>query len=182
CDRRLLMNHEICGAMVLSIGALIAFPAHADHGHGGLEACLKAANAVRPGEFAKVEYLSVTDEGGPAYEIEVAATSGTNWEFECDEHGRIIEMEQEVESSDHPLFKKQMKVTEAAARATALRLYPGTVDEVEYEIEMNGDASYEFDVIDEFGVEFKIEIDATNGDVVEVQVEKWEIGIEDRED
>lgn len=169
--------------IVSALGATLtiaALPALAGHG-GGLEKCLHAASAVRPGQFAKVEYLSVTDEGGTAYEIEVAASNGTDWEFECDDRGRIIEMEQEVDSAKHPLFAAKMKVDEATARATALRLYPGTIDEVEYEIEMNGDASYEFDVIDEFGVEFKIEIDATTGDVVEVQVESWEIGIEDQE-
>ncbi len=167
----------------LSVAATLAtLPALAGHhGGGGLEQCLKAAAAVRPGQFAKVEYLAVTDEGGAAYEIEVAASNGTDWEFECDGHGRIIEMEQEVDDVTHPLFAAKMKVDEATARATALRLYPGTIDEAEYEIEMNGDASYEFDVIDEFGVEFKVEIDATTGEVVEVQVESWEIGIEEDE-
>ncbi|MEO0420806.1 MAG: PepSY domain-containing protein [Pseudomonadota bacterium] len=173
------MKVIITGALGAAL-ALSALPALADHG-GTLEKCLHAASAVRPGQFAKVEYLNVTDEGGAAYEIEVAASNGTDWEFECDDDGRIIEMEQEVDSVKHPLFAAKMKVDEATARATALRLYPGTIDEVEYEIEMNGDASYEFDVVDEFGVEFKIEIDATTGDVVEVQVESWEIGIEDDE-
>lgn len=154
---------------------------HEAHGGDALGVCLKAVRAIRPGEFAKVEYLSVTDEGEPAYEIEVAA-KGTDWEFECDLHGHIIEMEQEVDSSSHPLFQSRMKVSEKDAAATAMRLYPGTLDEVEYEIEMDGAASYEFDIVDEYGVEFKVEVDATTGEVVEVQIETWEIGMEDRRD
>lgn len=159
--------------------AVTATPALAAEHSDPLTTCLKAASAVRPGEYVKVEYLSVTDEGAPAYEIEVAS-EGTNWEFECDLHGRIIEMEQEVDSPSNPLFQRKMKVSEEDAAAIATRLYPGTIDEVEYEIELDGAASYEFDIVDEYGVEFKVEVDATSGDIVEVQVEAWEIGIEDR--
>jgi uncharacterized membrane protein YkoI len=145
-----------------------------------LEDCLKAATAIRAGDFVKVEYLAYTDEGESAYEIEVRDPDGREWEFECSATtGSIIEMEQEVESANDPLFKRHMKVSESDARNTALQLYPGTVEEVEYEIEANGAASYEFDIVDKYGVEFKVEVDAASGAIVEVQMEKWEIGEED---
>lgn len=152
---------------------------HAEH-EGGLEACMLAATAIRTGTYTKVEYLDFTDEGVSAYEIEMKDLDGKEWEFECDSHtGAIIEIEQEVATPDAPLFKKKMKVTEKDAKKIATELYPGTVEEVEYEIEMDGKASYEFDIVDKYGVEFKIEVDATSGEIVEVQIEKWEIGEED---
>tara|TARA_R110002072_G_scaffold118428_1_gene250057 strand:- start:15658 stop:16170 length:513 start_codon:yes stop_codon:yes gene_type:complete len=152
--------------------------ANANH-QGGLEACMLATTAIRTGTYTKVEYLGFTDEGVSAYEIEMRDLDGKIWEFECDAHsGEIIEIEQEVANSDVPLFKKKMKVSEKEASTIATDLYPGTIEEVEYEIESNGQVSYEFDIVDKYGVEFKIEVDATSGDIVEVQIEKWEIGEE----
>lgn len=161
----------------------VAGVANAGHGHGGngLENCLNAVKAIRAGSFIKVEYLGFADEGGTAYEIELRDADGKEWEFECDAaSGRIIEIEQEVDSPNDPLFKRKMKISESEARKTATELYPGTIEEVEYEIEANGAASYEFDIVDKYGVEFKIEVDATSGEIVEMQIEKWEIGEEGR--
>lgn len=153
--------------------------AHAEHSQapGSLESCLTHVTEIRAGDFIKVEYLGFADEGGAAWEIELRDIDGKDWEFECDAgNGDIIEIEQEVDSPDHPLFKHRVKVSEDEARDIALRLYPGTVQEVEYEIESNGMASYEFDILDKYGVEFKVEVDATTGEIVEFQLEKWEIG------
>lgn len=49
---------------------------------------------------------------------------------------------------------------------------------MEYEIESNGDASYEFDIIDDKGGETKVEVNAANGKIIEVSSEEWEIGEE----
>ena len=143
--------------------------------------CLRAALAIKAGSFTKLEYLGFTDEREAVYEIELRTPAGREWEFECSAaSGRIVEIEQEVETVDDPLFASRMKIDEAQASEIARRLYPGTVEEVEYEIEANGAASYEFDILDADGVEFKVEVDATTGDIVEVQIESWEIGEEDR--
>jgi len=158
---------------------LLSNQAHSGQSHqqGSLENCLTAVTEIRAGDFIKVEYLSFTDEGKSAFEIEIRDTDGRNWEFECDAgSGNIIEIEQEVDSADDPLFKRRMKVSEAEARDIALSLYPGTIKEVEYEIEANGQASYEFDIQDKYGIEFKVEVDASSGDIVEFQMEKWQIG------
>lgn len=144
-----------------------------------LEDCLKSVTAIKPGDYVKVEYLSFTDEGGPAYEIEVRDPDGKEWEFECSARsGEILEIEQEVDSPDHELFKRKRKISEERAIGIAKELYPGTVKEIEYEIESNGAASYEIDIVDKYGVEVKVEVDATSGDIVEVQYEEWEIGEE----
>lgn len=155
--------------------------AFAGHGHGDMEKCLKTVSKIKSGDFVKVEYLSFTDEGVPAYEIEVRDGDGNEWEFECSARdARIMEMEREAESADDELFKKKMKVSEADARATATGLYPGKVEEVEYEIEANGDPSYEFDIVDSDDTEWKIEVSTVTGEIIEVQVEEWEIGEEDQ--
>jgi uncharacterized membrane protein YkoI len=166
------------------LGLCISCPVLAGHGdHDPLGRCLKEVRAIRSGDVVKVEFLSVTDEGRPAYEIEVRTDNGAEWEFECSaKNAAILEIEQEVDSPNHELFKRRMKVSESEARKIATALYPGKIVEVEYEIEANGDASYEFDIKDDEGVEFKVEVDAASGDIVEVQVERWEIGSEDTTD
>jgi uncharacterized membrane protein YkoI len=59
-----------------------------------------------------------------------------------------------------------------------LKDYPGSVQEVEYEIETNGDASYEIDIVNDKGVETKVEVNAANGKIIEVSTEEWEVGEE----
>lgn len=177
-----MLRHAIATTVISFLTlAGISTPALAGHGHGGVEKCLKTVSKIKPGAFVKVEYLSFTDEGSSAYEIEVRDKDGNEWEFECHaKKGNILEMEREVDKADDPLFKEKMKVSEADAKATATRLYPGTVEEVEYEIEANGDPSYEFDIVDSEGNEWKIEVSAISGEIIEVQTEAWEIGEEDQ--
>lgn len=176
------MKAALTLAMALAAPTL-PFLVHADTGAGhhgsSLETCLMAAQSIQAGDFLKLEYLDPSARGAPAYEIELRAASGREWEFMCDvATGTIIEIEQEAESADDPLFKAKATVSLEEAMATVLRLYPGEVEEVEYEIEANGDVSYEIDVVTEGGTEFKVEVDAASGAIVEVGVEKWEIGEE----
>lgn len=171
-------------AIITALGLFVAgfsTPALAGYdGKGNLEKCLKAVSKVKPGSFVKVEYLIMTDEGHPAYEVEVRDSNGNEWEFECRaKDAVIVEVEREVDSVDDPLFKKRMKVSEADARTTATALYPGEVEEVEYELQANGEPAYEFDIRDEDGTEWKIEVSAESGEIIEVQIEGWEIGEED---
>jgi len=143
--------------------------------------CLQAVRAIKPGEFVKVEYLGVTDEREAAYEIEVRPAKGRTWEFECSATtAAILELEQEADGPDDPLFKARAKVSVERAREIATGLYPGTVREVEYELESDGSPSYEIDIRDADGIEFKVEVDAVSGAIDEVQIELWEIGAEDR--
>ena len=87
---------------------------------------------------------------------------GTAWDIECDaKTGKVTEVEQEVKADDEK-FKALAKVSEADAKATALAKHPGTVVEVEYELEPDGKASY----------------DATTGKIVETSYEVYQIGQE----
>jgi len=166
---------SIVSATVLLLGGAQGFAAESDP----LEACLKAANAVKAGEFVKVEKLAVVHGGEPTYEIEVRDKDGAEWELMCAvKDARIYEIEREVKSADDPAFKSKAKVTPQAAANTALAMYPGTIQETEFEIEANGDPTYEFDIVDSDGREFKVEVDAITGRIIEVNLETWEIGEE----
>jgi len=170
-----MKNPRMLAALALSTAVPVAYA-------GPLEDCLEAAQAIQAGDFLKLEYLDPSADGEPAYEIELRTAEGREWEFMCDaEDGTIFEIEQEASSVDDPLFKAGMKVTLEEAKQKVMSLYPGEVEEVEYEIEANGDASYEMDVVDGGGTEFKIEVDAATGEIIEVAVEHWEIGEESDE-
>ena len=146
----------------------------------GLEKCIAEVQKQKAGELVTLEKLNV--DGKAVYEIELEDNNGFEWEFMCDVNsGKIFETESEVSSADSLAFKRKMKVTEDDAKATALKAYPGIIEEVEYEIEENGDASYEFDIVNKKGVETKVEVDAATGKIIEVAIEEWEIGEESDE-
>jgi uncharacterized membrane protein YkoI len=172
-----MLRYAVTAALCLAVQ-----PAFAGHGPDPLERCLKQVQAIRPGQFVKVEYLGFTDEQRKAYEIEIRTDDKAEWEFECSvDDGSILEIEQEVPSASHELFKRNMKVDEDKARNIATQLYPGRIAQVEYEIEADGASSYEFDIVDRWGVTFKVEVDAATGRIVEVQIERWQIGYEAEE-
>ncbi|MEQ8663947.1 MAG: PepSY domain-containing protein [Gammaproteobacteria bacterium] len=164
-------------ASLLALGPVAAAPAHDGRSADDtLHECLRAARAIRAGAFAAVEFLGFTDEREAAYEITVVPTSGRRWEFECSARsGAILEIEQAVDGADDPLFAAA-SIDLATARATATRIYPGTVRAVGYEIQADGSPAYEFDIEDVDGVAFKIEVDAVSGRITEVQIKLWQIG------
>lgn len=148
------------------------------HNPHQFEKCMQAALEERPGTIVKVEFKN--EEGAHMYEFDIRGTDGADWDVECNAHrGLISEVEREVENVNHPLFKAKMKISEADARKVALAIYPGVITEVEYEIEPNGAASYEFDIDTKIaGQEMKVEVDATSGEIVEANRELWQIGLE----
>lgn len=165
--------------LISVLACLWSGPLLADTATVSIETCLNAAYEIVPGRFVKVEFLDPSAENIPAYEIEVRDAKGHEWELLCDARtGRIFEIEQEVDNAEDPLFSAKAKLTEAQAIEAALRVYPGIVEEVEFEIESDGSATYEIDVITESGKEFKIEVDAASGNIIEMSVERWEIGEE----
>lgn len=149
-----------------------------------LEQCLQAARDVRQGDIVKVEYLSVSPAGAPTYEIEIRDGSDTEWELMCNARtGAIYEIETEAESADDPIFGDTAKIGEQDAIKTAQDRFGGKVVEVEYEIEADGSPSYEIDLAqDGQDTEFKVEVDAVTGDIIELSVEQWQIGQEPEEE
>ena len=146
----------------------------------GLDTCINSAKQSKPGYIIKLEKLNMA--GKAVYEIEIADVNRGEWEFLCEaDTGKIIEKESEVTDAKSPAFKKNMKVSEKDAAATALKAYPGKIEEVEYEIEENGGSSYEFDIMSDKGIETKVEVDAATGKIIETAVEDWEAGEETEE-
>jgi uncharacterized membrane protein YkoI len=142
-----------------------------------MEVCMQAAQAKHEGEVIKLELKD--ERGVPTYEFEILAKDGKSWELECDANtGKITEEEQEVDNAEAQLFKQKAKISLEQAKDIALKAHPGQVAEVEYEIESNGDASYEFDIMTDKG-EVKLEVDAATGKIVEDnQKEYYQIGKE----
>ena len=147
------------------------------HPKAGLEKCMKATLATKSGQIVKLE--AKTEKGVPVYEFDIVGADGKAWDIECNANtAKITEIEQEVANADDPLFKAKLKVGEADARKTALDKYPGEIVETEYEIESDGAASYEFDIKTKDGKEWKVEVDATTGKIVEANPEYYQIGKE----
>ena len=138
-----------------------------------LAQCVKAALKVHGGKIVKMEMESENKK--PVYEFDIESTDGNSWEVKCDARsGKITEVEQEVKN-DHTKFKGA-KVTEADAKATALKAHPGKIVETEYEVESDGKLTYEFDILEADNEEIKVEVDANTGLIIEKSYEEYQIG------
>jgi len=169
--------------VVAAVAAIFSNTASADHETikphkaDSLGKCVKAALSKHEGKIVKLEFKS--ENKSPVYEFDVESADGTAWDIECNaKTGKITEVEEEVKADD-ARFKALAKVTEADAKATALKAHPGKVVETEYELEPDGKASYEFDILEADGEEIKVEVDATSGKIVEHSYEVYQVGQED---
>ncbi|NOV30448.1 PepSY domain-containing protein [Methylomonas sp. ZR1] len=169
------MKKSVLALSVLAgLGVLSASALAADQ---GLENCIQAVKKEKAGELVKLEKLNVAGKG--AYELELRDNNRQEWEYMCDaDGGKLTEKEAEVADPNSQAFKKNVKVTEEDAAAIALKANPGKIEEVEYEVEENGGSSYEFDIVNDKGLETKIEVDAASGKIIETATEEWEIGEE----
>jgi uncharacterized membrane protein YkoI len=167
--------------LVLALSSNTVF-AESDRGvfkaqpYDSLGKCVEKALAKHNGKIVKLEYK--TEQKKAIYEFDIKTADGKAWEVECDvKTANITETEEEV-AADDPRFVAKAKFTEEQARATALAAYPGSVVEVEYELESDGKASYEIDILQKDNDEVKVEVDATTGQIVEVSYEGYQIGAE----
>lgn len=141
-----------------------------------IEVCLDAAIDLIPGHARKVEMKIEGDD--PVYEFDIDAVDGITYNVECNaEEGYIVEVEREVDAND-PVFKKLAKFSEKEARDFALAIHPGKVVASEYEIDFEGQATYEFDIQTKLGYEVKVDVDAATLEIEEANVEIYEIGSE----
>jgi uncharacterized membrane protein YkoI len=164
----------------IALVAAITMPITAMAGQQAIDKCIESIEKVKKGNILKLESLGVN--GKTIYEFEVADQNGFEWELMCDAAtGKVIEIESEVDSPKSKAFSEKAKITEEDALKIALKSYPGKVEEVEYEIEENGEPTFEIDIMGKNGVETKVEVDAITGKIIEVSIEKWEIGAEEDE-
>ena len=173
---RLSLGASLVAAALFTNAAYAGHETFTPKKYDSLGKCLKAALTKHDGKVVKVEYKSENKTG--VYEFDIESPDGTAWDIECNaKTGKVTEVEQEVKADDAK-FKELAKVTEADAKATALAAHPGAVTEVEYELEPDGKASYEFDILEADKEEVKVEVDATTGKIVEVSYENYQIGQE----
>jgi uncharacterized membrane protein YkoI len=160
------------GLLVLVSGRVFADGFKTIKTRVAVETCRETVLAEHPGRIVKLEFK--TERRTPLYEFEVLGADGITWELDCDAfEGKIVQVAREVPSVEDPLFKVKAKISEQEARTIALRAHPGTVLEMEYEIEANGDASYEIDIRSGEGMEIKLEVDAASGAIVEDNQQEW---------
>ncbi len=163
---------------VLFSGSLFAADYAAfEYGSSYYQACEESVLDTRPGKIIKVELKD--EEGHAVYEFNIRTPDNRDWDLGCDaKTNKVVEIEEEVTSVQHPLFSSKKQVDEKEARITALDAWPGYIIEIEYEIEVDGKATYEFDIHTNKGAEMKIEVDATSGLIVEENEEIWQEGYE----
>jgi uncharacterized membrane protein YkoI len=142
-----------------------------------MEACLDAALDTIPGYARKLEMKMEGDD--PIYEFDIEGKAdGQTYNVECNaEEGFVTEVERETDEND-PVFKKYAKISAAEARQTALDFVPGEVVSMEYEVGMEGGVTYEFDIVNVHGREYKVDVNAATGEIEEANLELYEIGAE----
>lgn len=173
---RLSLGTTLIAAVFFTNTAIAGHDTIKPKAYDSLGKCVKAALSKHEGTIVKTEFKSEKKEG--VYEFDIETADGKAWDVECNaKTGKITEVEEEVKADDSR-FKALAKVSEADAKATALAAHPGTVVETEYELEPDGKASYEFDILEADKEEIKVEVDATTGKIVEVSYEEYQIGKE----
>lgn len=173
---RLSMGATLLALAITSTSAFADNASFKPQAYDSLGKCLKLALNKYDGKVVKLEYKM--ERKTAVYEFDIETPDGKAWEVECSvKDSKIVELEEEVKADD-PRFVKLAKVSVEDAKATALKAYPGTVVEIEYELESDGKASYEIDVLEADKEEIKVEIDATTGKIVEVSYESYQIGEE----
>ena len=173
---RLSLGATLVAAVFFANTAIAGHDTIKPKAYDSLGKCVKAALTKHEGTIVKTEFKSEKKVG--VYEFDIETADGKAWDVECNaKTGKVTEVEEEVKADDSR-FKALAKVSEADAKATALAAHPGTLVETEYELESDGKASYEFDILEADKEEIKVEVDATTGKIVEVSYEEYQIGKE----
>lgn len=140
-----------------------------------METCLAAALKLHPGKVRELEFG--IQDGDPRYEFEILTADGRETEVECSAStGKIVEVEWENENMDIDAFLANAKVSPGEARKTALRKIPGRIVGMDLETTSTGVMSYEFEVRTDDGKNMDIEVDAMTGNIIETEIEIYELG------
>jgi uncharacterized membrane protein YkoI len=141
----------------------------------GIERCVPTVLAKYPGDALQV--LLKVEDGAPVWEVEVEAKDGRLYDVECSgKTGKIVETEERFKSADAAPFAAKAKVSAADATRTALAKHPGTVEQVEFEVESDGTPVYEFDIELADGSDIRVEVDAVTGKLRAAKAELVEVG------
>lgn len=153
------MNHKLLSISLAAVLAAMTTAAYA--APTALDNCVKAALDKHPGKLMSLS--SEIEDGKSQYEIDIQGQDGFGWEAECDAAtGKINRVEREIRANAKE-FKSKAKVRLDAAMKIALDKYPGDVLNTEYDIEDDGEISYEFVIRTSPGKTVEIEVDAVTG-------------------
>lgn len=159
-----------------SLAAALALATHtalADH-HNPLDSCVKATLEKHPGKMTSLS--SEIEDGKAQFEIDIHGNDGFGWEVECDAAtGKINRIEREIRANSDE-FKSKAKLRLDQAMKLALDKYPGNVLNTEYDIEDDGEISYEFIIRTTNGKTVEIEVDATDGKLAGEEEVLYRIG------
>lgn len=162
---------------LLSIGfaaALLALTTAAHAVPTALDNCVKAAQDKHPGKLMSLS--SEIEDGKSQYEIDIQGQDGFGWEVECDAAtGKINRIEREIRANAKE-FKSKAKIRLDAAIKIALDKYPGDVLNTEYDMEDDGEISYEFVIRTNNGKMIEIEVDAVTGKLAGEEEVLYRIG------
>lgn len=168
------MNNRLLTLALLSAVAASAGSAYAGPKSTSLDLCVKAALAKHPGKLDSLS--SEIEDGKSQFEIDIKGQDGNGWEVECDATtGKINRIERETRENSTE-FKSKAKISQDAAKKIALDKYPGKVINTEYDIEDDGEVSYEFIIQTNDGKFIEIEVDAVNGKLAGYEEVQYRIG------
>jgi uncharacterized membrane protein YkoI len=161
---------KIAVAGLFASGAFVTQAAEVN----ALDTCIAQALAKHPGKI--VSLASETEENKKQYELDIKGHDDRNWEIECDaKTGKINRVEQEISPND-PAFKSKAKIRLDQAIKLALDKYPGHVVNIEYDLEDDGEISYEFIIETTKGETIEIEVDAVSGQLAGFEKVHYRIG------
>jgi hypothetical protein len=153
---------RLATAVALAMGSVAA--ALADDSTEGLNPCLDAAHAARPGV---VVHWEVEDGTGRGFLIEMVAHDGSLWRLTCDPTtGALGRNERATGYQDFKVLSARTKVPEARARRNVHQYFPGRFIDMQVSYTWRGGAIYEYDLITADDREGKVAVDAATGRIL----------------
>ena len=166
---------------LLVLSVIAATTAQAEHHKkvelGDIDKCVMNAIEKYPGHVLSME--SEIEKDRLIYEFDIMTKDGREVEVECDARKHTLhDFEVEYKKGDKT-FTNAAKISESEAEKIALEKYNGKIVDREYSKE-NGNPAYEFDIyVAKKGHEYEVEVDAVTGEILEVEMELYDIGSED---
>ena len=166
---------------LLVLSVIAATTAQAEHHKkvelSDIDKCVMNAIEKYPGHVLSME--SEIEKDRLIYEFDIMTKDGREVEVECDARKHTLhDFEVEYKKGDKT-FTNAAKISESEAEKIALEKYNGKIVDREYSME-NGNPTYEFDIyVAKKGHEYEVEVDAVTGEILEVEMELYDIGSED---
>ena len=166
---------------LLALSVVAATSAYAEHHKqvelSDIDKCYMNAVEKYPGHVLSME--SEIEKDRLIYEFDIMTKDGKEVEVECDAQNHTLhDFEVEYKKGDKA-FTEAAKISESEAEKIALKKYNGKIVDREYSME-NANPAYEFDIyVAKKGHEYEVEVDAVTGEILEVEMELYDIGSED---